>query len=273
MSQSTFICSRPASDPPPKPVREHGAVAGGAERAGCLHVGIIMDGNGRWARLRGLPRSAGHRAGAAAVRRTVVAAPLHGIGLLTLYAFSSDNWRRPPAEVDHLMRLFRRHLASAADRCAHQGVRVSVIGRRDRLPAALVAQIEAIESRTRAGRRLHLQLAVDYSSRDGILNAASEAIRHPPAALSRQQLGSLIARGVHATEPILDVDLVIRTGGEQRLSDFLLWESAYAELLFTPCLWPDFDATQLAAAMAQFHGRERRYGGLPEHRRRSARGG
>jgi len=266
MLQSTLICPAAASV-----VTATSVVApSGSEGSRGLHVGIIMDGNGRWAQQRGLPRSAGHRAGVPAVRRTVAAAPRHGIGMLTLYAFSSDNWRRPPREVAHLMRLFRAHLRSEADRCAEQGVRVTVIGRRDRLPPVLVTEMEAAESRTRDGQTLHLQLAVDYSSRDAILRAASDALEVGELNPSRERLGHLISGGVHASGPIPDVDLVLRTGGEQRLSDFLLWESAYAELVFTPCLWPDFDEAHLAAAMAQFRERKRRYGGLPAERTRSA---
>jgi undecaprenyl diphosphate synthase len=266
MLQSTFGRPDGTSRSAPDPRRAHADGKGGPEKPPGLHVGIILDGNGRWARRRGLPRSAGHRAGIPAVRRTVAAAPRHGIGMLTLYAFSSDNWGRPPREVAHLMRLFRTHLRSEADRCADEGVRVSVIGRRDRLPGTLLIEIDAIEARTRAGRTLHLQLAVDYSSRDAILKAAGDAMKCGGSAPSRERLGLLISRGVHAGEPIPDVDLVIRTGGEQRLSDFLLWESAYAELVFTPCLWPDFDEAQLTSALEQFGGRERRYGGLPAER-------
>lgn len=233
-----------------------------------LHVGIIMDGNGRWARRRGLPRVAGHRAGASAVRRTVAAAPDQGIGVLTLYAFSSDNWRRPALEVGHLMRLLRTHLRSEADRCVEEGVRISVIGRRDRLAPGLVGEIESVEERTRAGRTLHLQLAIDYSSRDAILAAARLAASAPDGGGQevkpdgREHFRRLIAHAVHAEEPIPDLDLVVRTGGEQRLSDFLLWEGAYAELLFASCLWPDFDEERLAEAMEWFGRRERRYGAL-----------
>lgn len=271
MLPSTLTSSDRASPLGPEPGAAHADADRGPEGPECLHVGIIMDGNGRWARRRGLPRSAGHRAGVPAVRRTVAAAPRHGIRVLTLYAFSSDNWRRPPLEVAHLMRLLRTHLRTEAERCADEGVRVSVIGRRDRIPAALVAEIEAAEARTRAGRTLHLQLAVDYSSRDAMLRAAQrvrdEGATAPPCL---ERFASLVSREVHAKERIPDVDLVIRTGGEQRLSDFLLWESAYAELVFLPCPWPDFDEDQLAAAMEQFGRRERRYGGLQAERIRSA---
>ena len=270
MIQSTFNYGTPLLVATPGAGQRHGTGPGGPRHAGDLHVGIIMDGNGRWAQRRGLPRSAGHRAGIPAVQRSVTAAPRHGIGTLTLYAFSSDNWRRPPLEVAHLIRLFRSHLRSEADRCSDQGVRISVIGRRDRLPAPLVAEIEAAEARTRGGGTLHLQLAVDYSSRDAILKAASHAMGSGESDPSRESLGHLISRGVHATGTIPDVDLVIRTGGEQRLSDFLLWESAYAELYFTPCLWPDFDEVELAAAMSRFQERERRFGGVPTERTQSA---
>ncbi|HEX9610508.1 MAG TPA: polyprenyl diphosphate synthase [Gemmatimonadales bacterium] len=200
-----------------------------------LHVAIIMDGNGRWATRRGLPRAAGHRAGADAVRRAVEAAPDLGIGALTLYAFSSDNWRRPPSEVATLMRLFARHLHTEAPRLTANGVRLTVVGRRDRLPALLVAAIETAERATADGDRLHLRLAVDYSARAAI------------------RAGTLLP----------DVDLLVRTGGEQRLSDFLLWECAYAELWFSDRMWPDFGAADLAAAVAAFEARERRFGALP----------
>src|SRR3990170_4006425 len=195
-----------------------------------LHVAIIMDGNGRWAPRRGLPRAAGHRAGADAVRRAVEAAPDLGIGALTLYAFSSDNWRRPQSEVATLMRLFARHLHTEAPRLTANGVRLTVVGRRDRLPVPLVAAIEATERATADRGRLHLRLAVDYSARAAI------------------QAGAVLP----------DVDLLIRTGGEQRLSDFLLWECAYAELWFTDRMWPDFSAADLDRAVADFQTRERR---------------
>ena len=199
-----------------------------------------MDGNGRWATARGLPRTAGHRAGADAVRRVVEAAPRLDVGTLTLFAFSSDNWKRPTREVATLMRLFHRYLASEAAALQENGVRLSVIGRRDRLAAPLVRQIVAAERLTADGRRLHLRLAVDYSAREAI----QRSVREPSA------VGP-------------DVDLLIRTGGERRLSDFLLWECAYAELHFTDKRWPDFEAADLERAIADFHGRERRFGALP----------
>jgi undecaprenyl diphosphate synthase len=199
------------------------------------HTAIIMDGNGRWAAARGLPRSAGHNAGADAVRRAVEAAPSLGISALTLYAFSADNWRRPGAEVEELFRLLRAYLRDETARCVEQGVRLEVVGRRDRLPPGLRMAIAAAERATARGRTLDLRLAVDYSARAAI--EGGEA-------------------------PLPDVDLLIRTGGEQRLSDFLLRECAYAELYFTPCPWPDFDGAALAQAVAEFGLRQRRFGGL-----------
>jgi undecaprenyl diphosphate synthase len=204
-------------------------------QSSSLHVAIVMDGNGRWAGRRGLPRVAGHRAGAEVVRRVVEAAPGLGIGALTLYAFSADNWKRPTGEVAALMRLFARYLRAEVPRLVENGVRLEVVGRRDRLPAPLVVAIDKAARATAGGARLVLRLAVDYSSRWAI------------------------AAGV----VLPDVDLLIRTGGEQRLSDFLLWESAYAELYFTDTMWPAFGPAELSAALAEFRARERRFGGLP----------
>jgi len=204
-----------------------------------LHVAIIMDGNGRWATRRGLPRGAGHRAGAETVRRIVQAAPDLGITALTLYAFSADNWKRPAGEITILMRLFARYLHGEVAPLTKQDVRLAVIGRRDRLPAPLVSAIASAEEATARGTQLDLRLAVDYSARAAI------------------RAGALIP----------DVDLLIRTGGEQRLSDFLLWESAYAELWFTDRMWPDFGTADLTRAVADFQNRERRFGALPSSTR------
>jgi undecaprenyl diphosphate synthase len=225
-----------------------------------LHVAIIMDGNGRWATRRGFPRLEGHRRGADTVDRVVQAAPDLGIGTLTLYAFSSDNWQRPAEETAGLMRLFRIYLQKETVRCVDNGVRLVVIGRRDRLAPDVVAAIAAAERATAGGRRLLLRLAIDYSARDAILRAA--ALAGPPADLSRARFARLLARATHAPEEANDVDLLVRTGGEQRLSDFLLWECAYAELVFSPQLWPDFTTADLAAAIGEFRSRERRFGGL-----------
>jgi undecaprenyl diphosphate synthase len=223
-------------------------------------VAIIMDGNGRWATDRGLPRAAGHREGVEAVRRVVEAAPACGIGTLTLYAFSSDNWRRPAREVQWLMRLFREYLRSETARCRATGTRLSVIGRRDRIAASVRREIEHAETRTAAGRRLHLRIAVDYSARDSILRAA-QCVGESEE-LTREHFGRLLAIADHGDTRTPDVDLLIRTGGEQRLSDFLLWECAYAELLFLPVRFPDFAEADLTAALHAFHARERRFGGL-----------
>jgi len=204
--------------------------------AASLHVAMVMDGNGRWATRRGLPRTAGHRAGAQAVRPLVEAAPGLGVGALTLFAFSADNWKRPANEVSALMRLFARHLRMETPRLIRNGVRLRIVGRRDRLPAPLVAAMEAAEVATAAGTTLQLRLAVDYSAREAIA------------------AGRLLP----------DVDLLIRTGGEQRLSDFLLWECAYAELHFTERMWPEFGAAELAGALEEFRARERRFGTVPK---------
>ena len=208
-----------------------------------------MDGNGRWALGRGLPREAGHRAGVETVSRIVEAAPDAGIGILSLFAFSSDNWRRPRLEIEALMRLLALYLDKEADRCLRNGVRLEVIGRRDRLNGSLRQAIAKAEQATAAGTRLWLCIAFDYSGRDAILTAARGV-----TLLSRESLE-------HALGP--PVDLLIRTGGEHRLSDFLLWECAYAELVFSHRMWPDFSAADLAAAVREFHGRDRRFGAVP----------
>jgi len=226
------------------------------ELASKLHVGIIMDGDGRWATRRGLSRLRGHEAGVEAIRRIVEAAPDQGVGTLTLYAFSTDNWRRPKAEVAALMTLLRFYLGNEVQSLVKNGVRLTVIGRRDRLPQGIAAAIAGAERATAHGDVLHLRIAVDYSARDAILNAAAKAAAL--TSLTREAFSQLVTG-----EPGLrDVDLIIRTSGEKRLSDFLLWEGAYAELHFTERMWPEFDAGDLAEALAAFHGRERRFGGL-----------
>ena len=227
-----------------------------------FHVAINMDGNGRWALVRGRPREEGHVQGAAAVRRTVEAAAGLGITTLTLYAFSSDNWRRPRGEVENLMFLFEKYLGSECDRLSDRGVRLNVIGRRDRLPQSLTRSIEHVEACTIDGSSLHLRIAMDYSARDALLAAASRvAMGVPP---TRQAFERSLLEAINAPSGTRDVDLLIRTGGEQRLSDFLLWESAYAELYFTDVLWPDFTQADLASAVQAFAGRDRRYGGVLE---------
>lgn len=221
-----------------------------------LHVGIIMDGNGRWATRRGLSRLRGHEAGVEAIRRIVEAAPDQGVGTLTLYAFSTDNWRRPKAEVAALMGLLRFYLANEVESLRKNGVRLSVIGRRDRLPDGIADAIARAEAATAKGEVLHLRIAVDYSARDAILQAATKLAGI--SAPTRELFSQLVT----GEAGLRDVDLIIRTSGEKRLSDFLLWEGAYAELHFTERMWPEFDAEDLAEALASFHRRERRFGGL-----------
>jgi len=218
-----------------------------------LHVAIIMDGNGRWAAERNKPRRDGHKAGIDALRRVVRTAPDEAIGTLTVYAFSSDNWKRPPEEIAELMDLFRHYLDSETEDLVRDGVKLSFIGRRDRLPADLVQEIERAEAATEWGDLMHLRVAVDYSARDMILEAAKMAAAENT--LTREALSEKLGAS--------DVDLLIRTSGEQRLSDFLLWECAYAEFHFTPVLWPDFGGEELKEAVASFRHRERRFGALP----------
>ena len=229
---------------------------------GGIHVAIIMDGNGRWANARGRPRTAGHIAGARVVRKIVEAAPDCGIGMLTLYAFSADNWARPSREVALLMRLFRRYLVAETDRCVTNDVRMRIIGRRDRIPSELLRAIKTAEEETRHGTRLDLRIAVDYSSRDALVRAAQ--VLRGSEHVTREELSRAMCKVDHWDGEYRDVDLLIRTGGEQRLSDFLLWECAYAELYFTDRRWPDFTAADLASAVQQFHSRERRFGTVPE---------
>jgi undecaprenyl diphosphate synthase len=228
--------------------------------AQSMHVAIIMDGNGRWATQRAMPRVAGHRVGVDVVRKIVEAAPSLGIGTLTLYAFSSDNWRRPAAEVSTLMRLFRSRLVSEVPRLLANNVRLTAIGRRDRLPLALGDALADAEEATAGGSTLHLRLAIDYSARDEILRAA-QRLAAAAGEVTREEFGRALG-GEHDARPAADVDLVIRTGGERRLSDFLLWECAYAELYFTDLMWPEFGPKDLEEAVEYFQKRDRRFGAL-----------
>ena len=227
----------------------------------AFHVAIVMDGNGRWATSRGRPRAAGHRAGARIVRQVVETAPTLGIDTLTLYAFSADNWTRPPREVAMLMALFTRYLRGETATFVEHGVRLSVIGRRDRIGADVRRAIAVAEHATRSGTALHLRIAIDYSAREAIRLAAARAGGF--GVPDRERFAHLLGEAVNATGPSPDVDLLIRTGGEQRLSDFLLWECAYAELMFSAKMWPDWTPADMADAVREFRGRERRYGGLP----------
>lgn len=226
-----------------------------------MHVAIIMDGNGRWAQRRGLPRPAGHRVGADAVDRAVTAAAGNGVDVLTLYAFSCANWQRPLAEVRGLFRLFRTYLEGQTQRCLEQSIRLNVIGRRDRLEPRLLEIIEHSERVTEQCTRMILRIAVDYSAQWSLMRTAE-------AGSARMELDhDAFARqlaAVNHSVPVSDVDLLIRTGGEYRLSDFLLWECAYAELYFTPLLWPDFQADDFEAALLEYSRRNRRYGCIDE---------
>ncbi len=227
-----------------------------------LHISIIMDGNGRWARQRGGPRLVGHREGAKAVRRTVEAALEQGVNVLTLHAFSADNWKRPSDEVDSLMQLFAAHLDSETSGCLKNGIRLSVIGRRDRLDGDLLEQIEWTEATTAGGTKMHLRLAVDYSARECLVHAARRL--QSSVLISPKAMELAVAQATHADPATPAVDLLIRTGGEQRLSDLFGWDYAYAELWFTQKLWPDFAGEDLAAAIAEFHRRDRRFGAISE---------
>jgi undecaprenyl diphosphate synthase len=238
-----------------------------------LHVAIIMDGNGRWATRRGLPRVAGHGAGVEAIRRVVESAPKFGIRRLTMYAFSSDNWRRPAPEVEGIFALLSAYLRLETDRLRQRGVRLRIIGRRDRLPEAVLREIERAEGATAEvssaknsindGRVLDLVIAIDYSSREAIAQAVVREIAILPSdgGISHASVAECLARSFATCSA--DVDLLIRSGGEKRLSDFLLWESAYAELVFTDRMWPDFDEADLRAAVGEFNRRERRFGNVP----------
>ncbi len=232
------------------------------EHTSGLHVACIMDGNGRWATTQGQPRLAGHRAGVETVSRIVEAAPGFGIGTLTLYAFSSDNWHRPRREVVALFDLLDRYIRKETERCVRDSVRVSFIGRRDRLSPSIVRAMERMEETTAGGSTLHLRIAVDYSARDAILRAAAQIPQG--TRMDRDEFFELLCATDGAGVRVPEVDLLIRTGGEQRLSDFMLWESAYAELHFTQRLWPDFSIADLEGAVSDFQRRERRFGRLPD---------
>ena len=278
------------------------------------HVAIIMDGSGRWAIARGHARSAGHRAGLAAVRRVALTAPGLGIGTLTLFAFSSDNWKRPPQEIAALMEIFRDYLVGEAGVLARRGIRAAIVGRRDRLPPPVLEAARAIEEKTAAGRAMRLRIALDYSGQGALLDAAhrwsrmsnglqgaagrpspertegtertrgtaqervgarKEARELSPGcprwpgkerstetAPTREEFERCLAASLHEAEPTPPVDLLIRTGGELRLSDCLLWELATAELVFTRTMWPEFEPRDLAEALEEFRSRERRFGAL-----------
>ena len=232
-----------------------------------MHVAIIMDGNGRWATQRCLPRTAGHRAGAKVVDTVVAAAARRGIDTLTLYAFSSDNWNRPPPEVNALFGLLSRHLLTQTQRCLERSIRMNVIGRRDRLGAGLRQLIERSERATADCSGMHLRIAVDYSAQHSLLETCRRLRLEPDVDKSR--FVERLAEVDHAAVPTPNVDLLIRTGGEKRLSDFLLWECAYAELHFVESLWPDFGEPAFEEALAEYARRDRRFGRVTEQCRAS----
>ena len=222
-----------------------------------MHIAIIMDGNGRWATRRHLPRTAGHRAGARAVNAIVEAAARRGVQTLSLYAFSAANWGRPRTEVSALFTLLRRHLLTQTRRCMERSIRINIFGRRDRLSADLLRIIERSERLTAAGSKMLLRIAIDYSAQHSLMAAGSRMAVDPEADHTR------FAQHLAAVDNCTDappVDLLIRTGGEKRLSDFMLWESAYAELHFVDCCWPDFDGQAFDAALQEYARRDRRFG-------------
>ena len=225
-----------------------------------LHVAIISDGNGRWASSRGLPRSAGHRAGAETARRVIQAAPRLGIHTLTIFALSSANWKRPAAEVNGILRLLHEYLLAETSHCVQEGVRLSIIGRRDRIPATMRQTIMDSEAATAGGKQLHLRLAVDYSAREAIFHAACKFYK--VTELSSNAFSNVLSEVLRGGST--EVDLLIRTGGEQRLSDFLLWECAFAEFVFLDKRWPDFTVADLENAVREFSSRQRTRGALPD---------
>ena len=227
------------------------------------HVAIIMDGNGRWAKARGLPRTFGHRAGVNALKRTVETAADFGVEWLTVFGFSTENWRRPATEVSELMKLMKAYVTSDLDRLAREGVRVHVIGRRENLPPDILDVIDRAESRTRHNSRFHLQVAFNYGGRADIAEAARRYAAAVLAGEATGQGGDVEAQFERylSTAEGPPVDLIIRTSGERRLSNFLLWEAAYAEMVFQDVLWPDYGPEALGAAIAEYRARERRYGG------------
>jgi undecaprenyl diphosphate synthase len=228
--------------------------------AGMLHVAIICDGNGRWGSSQGLPRSAGHRAGAEAASRVIQCAPHLGIHTLTLFALSTANWKRPKTEIDAILGILREYLLEETEHCVDAGIRLSMIGRRDRVPAMLRDAMAETEALTANGRRLHLRLAIDYSARQAIYQAASKFYKVKD--LSSEAFAGVLAEVQRGGST--EVDLLIRTGGEQRISDFLLWECAFAEFVFLEKRWPDFTPADLRDAVLEYEQRERTRGAVPK---------
>ena len=241
-----------------KPTAKSGPVT---ETRTPLHVALIMDGNGRWARARGLPRSLGHRAGVEALKRTVQGAAEVGVNRLTVFGFSTENWRRPGAEVSELMRLLKSYVESDLERLHREGVRVRILGRRSNLSTDILEVIDRAETRTANNGRFLLQVAFNYGGQGDIADACRaiaeevKAGRLDPAEVDEAAIASCLATRGEAP------DLIVRTSGERRISNFLLWEAAYAELVFQDVLWPDYGPDHLKAAVDEFYTRERRYGG------------
>jgi undecaprenyl diphosphate synthase len=230
---------------------------------GPQHIAIIMDGNGRWAKSRGLPRIAGHRRGADAVRRVIRGAGELGIPVLTLFAFSTENWGRPADEVSDLMGLLRHYLRHELEELGRNGARLRVIGDRDRLARDIVSDIADAEARTRTNTRIDVNICINYGARDEILRATRSLARKAAAGeIEPDKIDEAAFERELLTAGVPDPDLLIRTSGEQRISNFLLWQCAYAELVFVDTLWPDFSKEHLESAIAEFRKRERRYGGV-----------
>ena len=239
----------------PRSVRRLGGSGAG------LHVAIIMDGNGRWAKERGLPRALGHRAGVAALRRTVEGAADFGIERLTVFGFSTENWRRPPREVSELMGLLKAYFESDLDRLEREGVRVRIVGRRTGLEPDILDIVDRAEARTAGNHRFHLQVAFNYGGQADIVDAARAFAQRVEDGTARaSDLDEALFEAHLSTASAPAPDLIIRTSGEQRISNFLLWECAYAELVFQPVYWPDYGPDHLKAAVDEFQRRERRYG-------------
>lgn len=242
---------------------EHSAPAADLPVRGPAHIAIIMDGNGRWAKARGMPRTFGHRAGVNALKRTVEAAPGLGVRCLTVFGFSTENWRRPVAEVSELMGLVKLYVQTDLDRLAREGVRVRIIGRREGLPPDILDIVQQAERRTAGNDAFLLNVAFNYGSRADIVDAArsfASSVRDGRAA--PEQLDEALFGSLLATADGPPVDLVIRTSGERRISNFLLWEAAYAEFVFQDVFWPDYGGEDLARAIEEFRRRERRFGGV-----------
>jgi len=227
------------------------------------HLAIIMDGNGRWAEQRGMPRWRGHEAGALAVRRATKGACRRNIALLTLFAFSSENWKRPAREIQILFSLFRRYLVEEREALVKNGIRLGAVGRRDRLPSRVREDLRQTEEATRQGKRLYLRLALDYGSRHEIVQAAQTLSRRVARGeIFPEQIDEDKFSRALTPEPVADPDLIIRTAGEVRLSNFLLWQAAYSELHFCPKMWPDFEEEDLDRALEEYRKRLRKFGGL-----------